>query len=428
MPSPTLSRKRKRGPSDAGERGNISLELSHIPVIQPGPVLVSFPSLQPPKSTAFQCYVREGEDDREFVKQNTVVAGETDSIEFSGPSIGEEDGLGSSYYLAVHHPSTGKVVLQPAPLHILTRQVKALKHLKPIAPTAAEHLQARNALGETFGTKKAQAAIRAYQRNKVDVSAMENVAGMLQDRIEEGTENLPTKDEAKLAADAARLIPPYNMDAETPEDAYPLHGIIPEQEWSALDALYRPLKNMSSTLDRMKSLPNVRSQWVREHLNLAYATPKPSSKIVKMLIYITTLMAFRSATGKAVPERRALLERLSPAPEVIVDGLLTRFTEKARGSTKAHMTSQTDTILLTSMFALCLRVDDYATDTQLMATDLKLGVTRINTLFRSLGCKIETLTLHDMKRLGLPDSAAENKRALLKMPLTFPKPRSGKRG
>lgn len=40
------------------------------------------------------------------------------------------------------------------------------------------------------------------------------------------------------------------------------------------------------------------------------------------------------------------------------------------------MTSQTDTILLTSMFALCLRVDDYATDTQLMATDLKLGVTR----------------------------------------------------
>ena len=87
-------------------------------------------------------------------------------------------------------------------------------------------------------------------------------------------------DEAKLAANAARLIPPYNMDAETPEDAYPLHGIIPEQEWSALDALYRPLKNMSSTLDRMKSLPNARSQWVREHLNLAYATPKPSSKIV----------------------------------------------------------------------------------------------------------------------------------------------------
>ena len=45
-------------------------------------------------------------------------------------------------------------------------------------------------------------------------------------------------------------------------------------------------------------------------------------------------------------------------------------------ASRAHMTSQTDTILLTSMFALCLRVDDYATDTQLMATDLKLGVTR----------------------------------------------------
>jgi len=44
-----------------------------------------------------------------------------------------------------------------------------------------------------FGTKKAKAAINAYERNRVDVSAMEGVAGVLQDRIEEGTENLPTQ-------------------------------------------------------------------------------------------------------------------------------------------------------------------------------------------------------------------------------------------
>jgi DNA-directed RNA polymerase I subunit RPA49 len=48
-------------------------------------------------------------------------------------------------------------------------------------------------LGKTFGTKKAKAAITAHERNKVDVSAMEGVAGVLQDRIDEGTENLPSQ-------------------------------------------------------------------------------------------------------------------------------------------------------------------------------------------------------------------------------------------
>lgn len=38
--------------------------------------------------------------------------------------------------------------------------------------------------------------------------------------------------------------------------------------------------------------------------------------------------------------------------------------------TRAKMTPQTETMLLTHMFALCLRVDDYATDTESIAHDL----------------------------------------------------------
>jgi DNA-directed RNA polymerase I subunit RPA49 len=53
-------------------------------------------------------------------------------------------------------------------------------------------------LGKVFGTKKAKAAINAYERNRVDVSAMEDVAGVLQDRIDEGTENLPTQGAYRL--------------------------------------------------------------------------------------------------------------------------------------------------------------------------------------------------------------------------------------
>jgi DNA-directed RNA polymerase I subunit RPA49 len=97
-----------------------------------------------------------------------------------------------SYYVGIYNKRTKTTTVRPVPLHILTRQVKALKNLKPIEVSAEERMKLRNKLGETFGTKKAQAAIRAQERNRVDVDAMRGVAAHLQERIQENTESLPT--------------------------------------------------------------------------------------------------------------------------------------------------------------------------------------------------------------------------------------------
>lgn len=98
-----------------------------------------------------------------------------------------------SYHVAAYYPAKKKLILQPTPLFTVAREVKALKSFRSSAPSASERIAARNALGEAFGTKKAKANIRAYERNKVDVGALENVAGALQDRIDLGTENLPSQ-------------------------------------------------------------------------------------------------------------------------------------------------------------------------------------------------------------------------------------------
>jgi DNA-directed RNA polymerase I subunit RPA49 len=78
-------------------------------------------------------------------------------------------------------------------VYLISRQIKALKNFKSTKPDSLEYSQARSTLGKVFGTKKAKAAIRAQERNKIDVSAMGDVAGVLQDRIDEATENLPTQ-------------------------------------------------------------------------------------------------------------------------------------------------------------------------------------------------------------------------------------------
>lgn len=57
----------------------------------------------------------------------------------------------------------------------------------------AARVQARNVLGEAFGTKKAKAAIRAAERNRVDVTAMKDVQDFVVESVRGGTSALPTK-------------------------------------------------------------------------------------------------------------------------------------------------------------------------------------------------------------------------------------------
>lgn len=123
-----------------------------------------------------------------------------------------------------------------------------------------------------------------------------------------------------------------------------------------------------------------------------------------------------------VNDKEALQKRLQDIPPVVVDGLLSRFTETVRNTSeyvqtlhykctailkkfehRFRSTSQTETILLTHMFALCLRIDDYAADIATLAHDLSMASSksvnlsdshlhgadslffRVEMLFKSLG-------------------------------------------
>ena len=77
--------------------------------------------------------------------------------------------------VGVFDKSTNELTLRRAPLYVVRHQVKTLKSLEPIVESKHDYQHARNVLGEAFGTKKAKAAIRAAEKNKVDVAAMKDV-------------------------------------------------------------------------------------------------------------------------------------------------------------------------------------------------------------------------------------------------------------
>ena len=95
-------------------------------------------------------------------------------------------------------------------------------------------------------------------------------------------------EEAKATADSSRLIPPYNADAERPQDVYALHDIIPEAEFNALPI--NAFKSASTHQERYALLPYNRSDWVKLQLRLIYSAPKPNKSDLYVCISCWFLM------------------------------------------------------------------------------------------------------------------------------------------
>lgn len=72
-------------------------------------------------------------------------------------------------------------------------------------------------------------------------------------------------EEAKTIADSNRLIPPFSVTATDPADVYPLHDIISDVEWKALDiSVFEGVE----LADAEKALPFRHSSWINQHVKV----------------------------------------------------------------------------------------------------------------------------------------------------------------
>jgi len=248
----------------------------------------------------------------------------------------------------------------------------------------------------------------------VDAKAVKDeVADTLRNTIQSKTATLPKAEEAKAEADSNRPIPPFNADASTPSEVYGLDEIAPSAELSTISTILKSGKNTN--------LPWSRSQWINRHFNhLKDKLDKADKDKLNVLFYISCMFAFRRVVSKA-QDRESLRDKIMLVPEMIVDSLIARFTERTRDSTKFQTTPSTEAKLLNYMFALCLRLDNYVTDHTTLATDLALPPTTILRNFKSLGCVIEKPSAAEWHRIGITPEQVGTKRAILRVPLSFPK-------
>lgn len=231
-----------------------------------GPVLVSSADFVPPRDIDYTLHHRQAASSSSSsqgasLRDRLVFAGESDTMDYvawnfdMNASVDDEAktrqearGYSGEYMVGVYDPDKSIVTLRGAPVFNLTRSIKSLSSLSMDLSSGTrdwqERLQARRGLGETFGNRKTKLKARNADRMKVDTSNMLDVMNIMQEGIEEATYNIPTEEDMKEEADQSRPIPPANLHALVPQEAYPLNELIP-------DAIYRLLN--------VKFLQNVES-------------------------------------------------------------------------------------------------------------------------------------------------------------------------
>jgi DNA-directed RNA polymerase I subunit RPA49 len=190
---------------------------------------VSFPAVRPAKTTPYKVYRRDKTSNAttDITKQQTCIAAETGDVEFFSfnkdlPDAAREEHYSCQYVIlfssdnqsrahletlprylpALYDPTTNSLVVHPStPTYIMAQRVKRLKALPSMDPSGItsyeDSVKRRTALGEAFGTKKAQSRIRAVERNKVNAVAQEKSRDHLMQSIGEVNEKLPMTGETR---------------------------------------------------------------------------------------------------------------------------------------------------------------------------------------------------------------------------------------
>ncbi|KAF9427826.1 DNA-directed RNA polymerase I subunit rpa49 [Podila epigama] len=389
-----------------------------------GPFLAIFPGITPPKNIAFNVYKPNSEEGKNK-KKRRIVEADTGKVEFVGQNFGESARPSyCRYVIAIRDKETDSITFKDAPVITVNRTIKSLKSAKHIKSSSEQFTEAKNALGEAFGTKKIKQQIKSIERNAVNVSTLDNVASILHDSISAKTSALPSKAEIKSEADEDRPIPPYDIDATKVEDIYKMDALIPPAEYQVI-----PFKPLLEKVERpLEALPFQQSTYVNDSLKAALSVSKKDRHKIRVLMYISYLMAFRNMSPKKLDDEETIGRVLGDIPSVILDGFYERFTEVPEGTDqKKHtFTPKSKDKILCWIFTLALALENFNMDATVMTRDLSLKQTRVNELFKSLGCKVNEMTATERIQKGLsPEEARGKRRAILTVPLTFPRPKRG---
>lgn len=286
----------------------------------------------------------------------------------------------------------------------------------------SKYAEQRKNLGASFGTRKAQKVQANRESNVIDTSNLGSVMNSLVESINEGAKSVPSKELVQAKQDELRPIPKYNIDAESPDEIYRLDDLIAASEIEAMKSQITAIKKAEDDRSRITMLACRNSAYLNERLRRTFNIEdgrKPDTKRIRIIYFASLLMALY-INRRAIGDREKITAKLNNPPSALLESVLSRFSER-----NVIDNRNTDR-LLNHLFVLGLYLDNFATELRTLQEDLQLRPPQIATLYKELGCTVAPLTEVQRTAAGLTKGEAKSlKRAVLKVPLTFPPPKRG---
>jgi DNA-directed RNA polymerase I subunit RPA49 len=286
-------------------------------------------------------------------------------------------------------------------------------------------------LVETFGSKRAKRVKRAVKLNAVSAKSVTGaaaLAGIVTRNVADASRRrgvTSDPEERALMASRRAMLPSFNMDAEMPEEVYDIESVVSKADVAALQGI---VASWAAALDASASASALKealaeeaeagkapgaSAFVAEQLERLRTERDAATRTQRLpqLAYLQALLALHALPFRMHRGPLSELEAKTNVPEAVLKRALDAYASReGRGARTRYV--KTDRLVDKLRLAACvlaLAVTDYRCDAAALAKDLNLVPGKLMALFREAGCSTEA------------------RRARLKVPLTFPKKKRGRK-
>ncbi|MED6223644.1 hypothetical protein PIB30_076078 [Stylosanthes scabra] len=409
-PEKTKEKKhKKKKKKNKGELVKAKIEVVREENDKIGPVVGYFPSGFDPTSggaaaTGFHVYRNR----RMNKRMQLVVGSPASSVEYVGTSYAGEAAAGHSSMYAIGFFDKEKGTLKVVPIAAnkifrLEPKVKSLDAVdkEPATSTVEEltpldRIVKQREITNLFGTKKEIKRDKKWLAVNQDddpesqkMLDMENV--VVNELVLENTES-----------QVSRNIPPCNLSATTPQEAYVLDQIILKGEWDYLEDIYYNL--LKGEEADFSSYPTFVSNRIEKLKNIKDDFEK--KKQCCILSFINHLLRFKeehSARDKFTPKHKI--------PYILRNRFSAMFGNTSDSDPKSKwLASEKISLLVCYVLVLTLFSDEFETDYCDISKDLKMSQLVVKQHYEHLGCKVRRKNNVNHATLPVPLKFPEERR------------------
>ncbi|MCJ1320221.1 DNA-directed RNA polymerase I subunit rpa49 [Xylographa vitiligo] len=281
------------------------------------------------------------------------------------------------HYIGVYDPATGDIQIVPA------RKVTVRGTLRStVVPEKRDdssedekappsRFAARTLLGQAFGTKKSQKAIRAITENAIapqnssGKSVLDPLASAIIDSMSQTSGPAATREELQAEIDGAKPRPKPNMEAETPAEVYKIEDLVGASSLQALK-----VRDWQSAVEANKDV-QTSSKYVSRRL-VKVVSSKNIMRL-KALRYVLLLLDWYSCLKPGMKGMKKLPQRedITKAVGGEITGSMLESLRK-RFAPDGNMNKWTIDNFMTHVCALTLTIDLYEVDISDVRDDLRL--------------------------------------------------------